>query len=1161
MPKWTEAQECAINAKNSNILVSAAAGSGKTAVLVERVVRLITDESNPVDVDKLLVVTFTNAAAAEMKSRISKSLSRIIKEQPNNTNAIRQLALLSNAKICTIDSFCINLVRENFFKLGIAQDFRILETSQEMLIEQNAIEELIEKLYEDDDSEFKALVELLSTTKNDAELINAVKRIANYITSQAFPEEWLSTACELYNPNHKFSDGEIYEYIAEEIRYYIDYAISLIENSKENLDVTDGMCEAYLSLLNEDCEIFTSLKELTFTSWDKLKKGVESVSFSSVPRSPKGYESEMKRIIFANRNAYKKIVSSYFTELLSATEADIQKDNEYLYPIFITLIKLISSYKVRTLEIKHEMNAYSFSDIEHFAINLLFYKDENGNVIRTDLAKEYENSFYEILVDEYQDTNAAQDTLFEMLSNGRNRFMVGDVKQSIYRFRLAMPQIFTDKKELFEPYSDKDCENKKIILDTNFRSRKGICEFTNFVFSNLMTKRVGELDYNSEEYLNNGSEFHETDVPAAQIKLIETPDGESADEYEAHQAAKLILSKINNREQIKDGDTTRDIRFGDIAVLFRSPKNRMHIFSKVFAEYSIPVVSNNKVNLFENNEVSILISLLRVIDNPVQDIPLLAVLMSVFYGYTADDIASAKLKTKAGNLYGCITGDSERFFAFLNDIERYREYAASMSVESFIRQILSETSYFSLISAMGNQEQRKLNVMKLLELASVFDKGENVGLTAFIRYIDAVIEAKLDIESADVTGIRENCVSLMSIHKSKGLEFPIVILAGASRKYNTDDLRAPVLLNDKYGVGLKVNNEEGLYRYNSIQYSTIKNLNTYSLMSENLRVLYVAITRAKEQFIALTSYPDLQTHINNLSAKLTAKAISPVIVKGIANDADMLLLCALLHRDGKILRDYCDNSVDHYTDSSFKLDVEVLNSDLLSNEKEETVCAADEDLVLRISEKLSYKYARSELSAFSSKRTASSLDEKEQSFKYFAKSKPSFLSANALTPAEKGTAMHAFMQFCNYENAKNDLNAEIERLTELSFISERQASCLDKEKLNTLFSSDFAKRLFNSDRIYRELKVSSFVPINELEKTDFNECVLIQGIADCVFEESGELVLVDYKTDFVTSEEELLELYKNQVSFYKKAVEKTLKMPVKESMLYSFSLSKPCIYK
>ncbi len=1161
MPDWTAQQQNAIDARNSNILVSAAAGSGKTAVLVERVIKLIMDETLDAGIDRLLVVTFTNAAAAEMKNRISAALYKIIKKEPNNSRAINQLNLLPTAKICTIDSFCINLVRENFFKLNISQDFSILDESQQMLIEDNAINEIIESHYQSENDEFKALVELLSAAKNDDDLIKTVKKIQNYISAQAFPFDWLDEMCELYNPEISIENSTLKDYVFSEIEYGVSYLKGLIDDCLSSIDSTDEMADKYTELLETDFQILEDVEKLGDSSWDEMKACIESVKFHNMPRSPKGYCGCAKQLV-SNRRAQYKDVFGDIKKLLLCTADEYKKDNEYLYPKLKYLCNIVNEYNQKMLEMKNEINAYSFSDIEHFAIDLLFYK-KDGEIISTDLAKEYKNSFYEILVDEYQDTNSAQDTLFKMLSNGKNRFMVGDIKQSIYRFRLAMPSIFNDKKDSFNEYQNYSSSiNQKIILDKNFRSRKGICDYTNFLFSNLMSRRIGELEYNSDEYLNCGADYAENGVPSAQLNIVQTPEKEDTDEFEARAIARLILQKIEAKEQIKCGDNEyRDIQFSDFAVLLRSPKNRMPVFTKVFSEYSIPVVANNRTNLFENNEVSVLVNLLRTIDNPTRDVSLLATLMSVFYGYSADEIAKARVEHSNENLFASISRCKDNFKTFLDDLEKYRKYAASMSVESFLRLIISSTSYLSVISAMGNAEQRKLNVLKLLEIANRFDSGDNVGITAFMRYIDSIISSKMNVDSASVVHSEENCVSIMSVHQSKGLEYPIVIFASTAHRYNNDDLKDLVLMNYLKGIGLKINDEEQLIRYNSLQYECIKNINSCASMSENLRLLYVAVTRAKEQFISFVSLSNPATRINNLSKKIAGGYISPIVVKHTSCDADLLLMTALIHKDGEKLRELCESNVEFNNSTNFDLSIEFANDESQPETVEETAAESNRETVEAISEKLSFSYERSELSAFSSKRSASELDERDRGYKYFAKSKPAFLSDSSLTAAQKGTAMHTFMQYCDYENAKNDLENEIRRLVDLSYLSDIQAESLSREKLTAFFDGEFARRMFESDRIYREIKVASFVPANEIENTSYDDKILIQGIADCVFEENGELVLVDYKTDYVKSEEELLELYKKQIAFYKSAISKTLKKPVKEAMLYSFSLGKECIYK
>lgn len=1169
MPNWTKPQQNAIEARGSNILVSAAAGSGKTAVLVERVIRLITDVTLNVDVDKLLIVTFTNAAAAEMKSRIAKALLKIIKENPNDTNAHKQLSLLPNAKVSTIDSFCIGLVRENFFNLDIEQDFKILDNSENSILEQTAIDEVLGALYEENGDGFKELVDMFSSTKDDKGFAETIKKISHFISSQSFPNIWLDEVCEEYNPDVKFEDSFFAQYVFDETNELLTVAKDLYIQSKQALTPLNDKHLKLLDMLDSDYKIIDALlKNAANRKWDEQLDVLENLSFVRFPT----VKCNEKDFVKANRDLYKEIITKSIAPMYSVRSNDYTNDCMLLYPVIKKLAEVVKLFNQKTYEMKKEINSFTFSDIEHFAINLLFYPDENGEIVRTDLAKELESSFYEILVDEYQDTNSAQDTLFAVLSNDKNRFMVGDVKQSIYKFRLAMPFIFTKKKDAYQLYDkDSNATRQKIILSNNFRSRKGVCDYVNFVCKNIMSKKVGGIDYNEEEMLNSSADFNDTDVPSAQIKYVSVPDGENADEYEAHQIANYIIKKVNNKEKIKDGDNYREIRYGDFAILLRSAKGRMNVIADVFAGYGIPTVSNNKVNLLDNKEVVILLNFLRVIDNPTQDIPLLATLMSVFYGYSADEISQAKVDYPYGNLYSSVS-KSDAFSKFVDDLKMYREFASSMSVENLIRRIIGDTSYLSVISAMGNHEQRVQNVKLLIDIAKKFDNGENVGLTAFIRYVDYIIENKFNVKSATVNDAGKDAVAIMTVHHSKGLEFPVCILAGANRKYNKDDVNKDLIqLNARRGIGVKIYDDQTLCRFNSLQFSVIKDINTYEMMSENLRVLYVAMTRAKEQFvtfISVSSKGGVEAYVDSLSKKLisssssTVPIISPFTVKKANTDAELLTLCALIHKDGSILRDMCskdDIGFDMYTD--FHLDIELPDKEIEPEQQEKLQVPYNPELLSRLKDKLSFRYERLGVSEFTSKRTASSLDAAEQDFKYLTSSKPAFLNKENMTAAQKGTAMHTFMQFCDYDFAKADLENEIERLVSLSFLTDEQAKSLDRKKLSAFFNGAFAERMFGSAHIYREIKVSSFVPVNEIEDTEFTDEVLIQGIADCVFEENGELVLVDYKTDKADSEEELIDKYKNQIAFYKKAVAKTLMKPVKEAVLYSFSLNKVCIYK
>ncbi len=1170
MPEWTKQQQHAIYANGGNILVSAAAGSGKTAVLVERVIQKITGK-NPVDIDKLLVVTFTNLAAGEMKSRIYKALSKKLEDEPGNINLVRQQTLLAGAKICTIDSFCINFVRENSHLLGIRSDFSILNEYDLNVIYNNAFEKIAETKYEQADKHFLSLVETFSTLKNDAKLYEIVLSVYRFTMSQAFFDASIENLKEMYNPTLDIHDTPWFLEIKKEVEDICDYAFSLIDECSKNLEFADELYDKFNTMLDCDRKIFENISNSLDDSWDKCREAVLIASFTRLP-SKKNYNSPSSEAIKEIRNTYKALIKD-LSALFCVSESEHKSDMEYLYPLVSCLCSFIIEFKNEVQNLCNEENAYSFSDIEHFALDLLAeYKD--GEIIRTPLASEIEGQFEEILVDEYQDTNEAQDLLFAMLSNGENLFMVGDVKQSIYRFRLAMPQIFMKKNECFLPYDEEKPEfPAKILLSKNFRSRKEICNYINFVFSHVMSKDAGEVDYNDDEYLYCGAEYDEFQSEPAVVKLIDCAASENSDSAEAYEIASLIKEKIEREEIVEDKNGKRPITYSDFAILLRSEKRHAGKYREVLEEQGIPVDSANKLDLFENSEIILLLSLLRIIDNPSNDIDLLTVMSSALFGFTPDELSQMRINHRNGTFYSCVLNScnsNAKTSEFLNKIEILRNISISFSVSSFIRYVLRETSFIPIILALGNSEQRKGNINKFISIAKAFDSGKSCGLTAFLKYIDKIISSSGRIESAQ-SGASNNCVKIMSVHKSKGLEFPVCILAGAARKYNKEDSRAKLLLSNELGIGFKRYDEELLCSYPTLPYVAVKLSIRNATMSENLRVLYVAMTRARESFISLNSYPDVSKKLESLKNKISNGVIHPFVCKKLQSDSEIILLNLLLHKslyesnvlpssDSFIeLQNYVENS-----NYDFNISINYVQAvDCVATQQESSTIIEEKsfnDYVFNmLKQRIEYNYPYSELSNISAKSVASELDENELSNDFFASSKPAFLNDDNSTLAEKGSAMHAFMQFCDYQKSKENLMDEIKRLTDSALLNEKQAEILNISALTQFFESNFASRIFSADKIYREIKVFSFVkPDCEI---DDDSKVLVQGIADCVFEENGNLILVDYKTDKVKSEQELLDRYKRQIEFYKYAVSKTLKKEVSECYLYSFYLAKSCKYK
>ncbi len=1157
MPEWTTQQKNAITAKGRNILVSAAAGSGKTAVLVERVTRMITDINNPVDIDKLLIVTFTNAAAAEMKYRISKSLNTCIKKNPNVKFYKKQLSLLPNAKICTIDSFCVNLVKEHFYDLSINQDFVLLDECELQMMEDTIINEVIDDFFEKGESDFISLMEAFTSPSNDKPIIEAVKKVLRFIYAQPFPYYWLENALGKYNAEIPFCETVWYKYIKSQLDDLFDLGISLISKNLSLVCFDDEKLNDKLTaVFKDDMSEFMRFKNAYEISWNKLVNE-RPASFMRFPNTSK-IDKDTASVLKSNREIYKKLLSAEIPSFFTSDEDGYTKDIISLEAQLRVLAEIVKEVDFRLMSEKKERNAYSFSDIEHFAITLLFYMDENKNIVKTDLANRFADSFYEILVDEYQDTNEAQDLLFSYLSNGKNLFTVGDIKQSIYRFRLAMPHIFNAKKKTYLPYDPSDDSlSSKIILDKNFRSRRDICAYVNFVFSNLMSEKLGELDYNEDEYLNCAAEYNDSDTVSAQIKILSGVKGEDTDKKEAAYIAECIKQKVDSGELIKDGDTYRPLNYGDFVILMRSLKNHINNYSETLTEYGIPVICDNSTNLFENNEIRMIMSLLRAIDNPMQDIPLLAAMMSPFYAFSADELAEIKVNSQERSLYSIISNSNNKKAAsFVNELCELRRISVTMSVAGFIRYLIEDKGIVAYVNAMGNAEQRYQNILKLISFAQSFDNGINVGLTAFLRYIDKIISSDKNVDSAALSAGNENAVTIMSVHHSKGLEFPVCIFAGTNRAYNKSDLNDKLLLNTNYGIGIKCHNEEQLYQYKSIPYSVIKDKSTYELMSENLRVLYVAMTRAKEQFITFITCENIESKLKRLALNIIENKISPYMSKKVNCDADFFLMCAMLHNDAELLRQCIENNIQTRS-SGFPLLVEIINEiELKSSQKKIAFVDADRSIIAEIADKLTYSYERKELEGISSKLNASALDSFDRGFEYITSSKPSFMNNTGLTAAQRGTAMHTFMQYCTYESARDNLEKEILKLRKNGYISSTEADSLDRNRLSAFFKSDFAVRMFHSDKIHREIKVSSFICAKDIFDTNFSDKILVQGIADCVFEENDELVLLDYKTDKVSGESQLIERYKKQIDFYRYAIAKKLNKPVKEAILYSFYLGK-----
>lgn len=1167
--QWTNEQKNAIESLGGTLLVSAAAGSGKTAVLVERVIKRLTDTNNPCDADKLLIVTFTRAATSEMRERISSALARQLKIDPTNTHLLRQQMLLPNASICTIDSFCNDLVRENFHKLDISPDFKMINESERSLLAVDSVNEIIEELYTQDSSEFKELVELLFRGRDDEELAKCIMRLYEFSQAYAFPQKWLKYAQNAYCVTDDLAHSSWGTIIFDYIISALDYCEMLLKSSLETMSNDEVVFQKYSDAFNCDLNQIAIIKDFANNSdWNSVYNKIISFDFIRLGTLPRGYESSVKAIVIARRDIVKETIKKKLLPVMCCNSQDFADDINYLSPIICKLFEAVSLFSQRFSDKKKDKNSLDFSDITHLAIELLVMEND-GVTERTELAKELAQRYVEILLDEYQDTNMAQDMLFSSISRDNNNlFMVGDVKQSIYRFRQAMPEIFIKKRDIFPIYKDNNYP-ALINLDKNFRSRIGVVGMVNFVFSQLMSREVGEVYYDQTEELKFGADYLKHDGADAELHILDISNkketGEKSTEIEARYVSQMISQMIANGFCVKGKDGgERPATYGDFCILLRSTKGRSELYAKELLNRGIPAYTEISGGFFSTYEVQVMLSLLRVLDNPVSDIPLLSVMMSPIYAFCADDVSKIRLIDRTIPLYNCVVicaknGD-EHCKNFLNELEILRRFSAALPVSELIRKVYDQTDYLYLALAMNNGESRCANLNLLLQYADNFDSGQSNGLSAFIRYIDKLEKKGIELASASTISSNANVVRIMSIHKSKGLEFPVCIIANCSGKFNKESLKNNMILHSKIGVGVTRRNTQKMHEFPTVMHTATKLAVEHDEISEEMRVLYVAMTRAKEKIITVLPIENIQSKLASVSANiLQSDTIPTFAVQKSQSYADWLLYATLRHPDAIKLREIIPEVEIETVPAQFKLDVVLGSSEIQENKKEkEFVCSADSKMLNEIKERTEYKYPFIELQTITAKRAASQHDAGILDTEYFATSRPAFMNKNGLTPAQRGTALHKFMQFANYDNALNNSKLELKRLVEMGFLSSEEVSVIDLAKVDKFFISPLAQRIFKSEQVMREKKFAINLPVNyfepSLDDRFANEQVLIQGIADCAFVEDGKLVILDYKTDKVTDLGSLAERYKSQLEIYCKALGECTGFEIKEALLYSFEL-------
>lgn len=1173
--KWTTDQQHAIECCKGSVLVSAAAGSGKTAVLVERVIRRLTDKDNPCSAEDLLIVTFTRAATAQMREKIGTAILKRLSEDPTDRHLRRQYMLLPFAKICTIDSFCNDLVRENFHALGISPDYSLLDNETAVIMKNDVCEAMLERAYEEDsDGSFSGLSDMMSSGSSDEDFAKLIIKMYDISTAYPFPDLWLDSLIEEYSQpdiNKSCWGGIIKKYVCD----MLDYCVSSSNDMMAAMESDSIVADAYGAAVQSDINMYAELREKVNRDWDEALEAFNTVKYMGLGRVPKGYESETKNAVMTARKKLKDLLKKV-PNIMCVSSGEHSEDVRLMRGPVTKLIELVKQFGREYSAEKDKMNSADFSDILHRALNLLAVSDGRGGYIKTDLARELSSHYVEILVDEYQDINEAQDMIFKAISADENNlFTVGDVKQSIYRFRQAMPEIFLRRRSTTHSF-----ESGKyplgITLGSNFRSRVGVTSCVNYIFRQLMSTEAGELEYDDSEALNAAAKYPERDTPDCELHVV-TDKGNRADtlEAQARYVAKYIERTVREgKTLVTKGGALHPASYGDFCILLRTAKNVSSVYANALSERGIPVFSPETGGFFEAAEISFILSLLRVLDNPVQDIPLAAVMLSPLFGFSAGELADIRASTKerletgeTEPLYRSVAvsadeGD-EKAAAFLKKIESLRRLSLTLSAGELVRRVCEETGFDAIVGAMPDGERRRLNIGLLCDYAEKYEAAGNLGLSGFIRFIDKVARTSGDLATAARPSENADIVRIMTVHQSKGLEFPICILADMQHAFNERDNTESVLISSSAGLGMKRRTEDGISVYDTASRRAAVITSERMGRSEEMRVLYVALTRAKENLVMVTSVPNPEKGLAKVAVECgIGERANPFAVLRMNNFSDLVLTALMRHPAADELRKLSGVDVPIFLPEKdrFKLKVVVSDSESFMTESaNEQKIAAKPVFFDEVCERLDYSDPRSVLSSVPAKRAASDGSERGINREYFASSRPAFMSSGGLTPAQRGTATHKFMQFSDYAAARADIESELARLVDGGFLSEDEGKAVNVSAAKRFFMSSLAERIFASDNVMREKKFAALFPAKffypELTGEAAEEKIVVQGIADCVFVEDGKLVIVDYKTDTGVDAEALLDRYSAQLGIYREALSQALGMPVKETLLYSFFMN------
>ncbi len=1140
--QWTAAQKAAIEEECGSLLVDAAAGSGKTAVLVERAVRLMTRQENAIAADRILILTFTNAAAEELRIRLATRLDSALEEQGDSLFLQKQKQLLQRAFIGTLDAFCQQFAREWFAQLGIAPDVTVGQEAALDELSNTALENALEAAYENE--AFKQFAALYGRSRSDEQASEAIVNLYKYVNTLPWPMQQLERFAAMYENDAPFSKTlwgkELFSYAEKAVSAAQALAQAAVQVAKE-----DGGLDAYLPMLCEEQESLTRLQALIrVQDWNGCECFLRMEKYGRLAQV-RNYVGNGKEKIKFLRTKAKDIIGELKNACFVCSEEEYREDMLKIAPMVDALCKATAHYAQLYREKKDENKILDFSDFEHLTLSLLM----NSEGVRLPAAKEMSSRYDFVMVDEYQDTNELQSALYSCLGNeeASNLFYVGDVKQSIYRFRRANPGIFLEKKNSWADY-DSGQRPAVLRLGNNFRSGPGVVQAVNFMFQELMSESLGEVDYGQAERLIQSGNSSIRD--GFSMVMLQKEENSSEAAYVADTIARMIKEQV----LVHDGEFQRPCQYGDFCILLRT-RSAMEAFDRALQAAKIPVNSDKSRELLSTPEVLPLQAVLAAIDNPGDDVALAATMLGPLFRFTPDDLAVLRAERKQGSLYGALLADEkEKSKLFVETLAGFRALATEMDLGRLCEEVALRTGYLSVVAAMEDGETRRGNVQCFLNWAAAMGRTRNGGLHSFVR----LLQHGRGPQNAGYQN-RGDKVSLLTAHKSKGLEFPIVIFADTAHRFNLSERTERILFHTELGIGFHLRVHQTLYP--TLPFLAIKRRSIQENLSEEMRVLYVVLTRARDRLLCVYSHDDPSKKIAALAPLAFLETGRSYLLGRQTCFGDWMISALLRHAQAAPLWQCaqlpcCKSRPEQEQNPCpLHLSVESAKEPTADNETPIEPKMADANEVAKLQAGFAAVLPRSSLQDIPRKIAVSALS-KEKNLSQ--RKRPALLYENGLTAAERGTAMHRFMQLANWNRAEQDVEAEIQKLVQANSLSTIQAAALKRKDLLVFFASPLFKRIQAAEKVLREYDFITALPAKTLNPrlpiAMEKEVVYLQGIADVVLIFEKSIEIIDYKTDKGKGAMQLCKQYQSQLNLYAKAIQKRFALPVQRLTIWSFSL-------